>query len=300
MLRLTTVTKYLIIANVLVFIATLGLGFATGIGLDPALQIMGNLFGLNYIGSPRFAIYQFITYMFIHGGFTHIIFNMFTLWMFGCVVENALGPKRFLFYYIICGIGAGLCQELCQYLGIEGIGPCVGASGAIYGVLLAFGMLYPNERMFIIPIPIPIKGKWMIWIFIALEFFTQLTYGGTDGVAHFAHLGGMLFGFLLIKYWQNHPYSGSGDFGIGKGSQFFNRMKDSWERHNSHSSNGGGTKFHYRPNTENTSRESDWDYNARKKAEQEEVDRILDKIRRSGYDSLTDNEKRKLFDQSKK
>ena len=174
----------------------------------------------------------------------------------------------------------------------------VGASGAIYAVLLAFGMLFPDERMFIIPIPIPIKAKWLVLGSVALELFYALGQPG-DGVAHVAHLGGMLFGFVLIKYWQKHPYSGSGDFGMGKGSRFFDRMRNSWERHTTHSSDGGRTKFHYRPNTD-PRRESDWDYNARKKAEQDEIDRILDKIRQSGYDSLTDDEKRKLFEQSNK
>jgi len=223
----------------------------------------------------------------------------------------------------VCGIGAGLCQEVAQYASyvIQGLDAyqfvnaggsqmpmdaylnlmtTVGASGAIYAVLLAFGMLFPDERMFIIPIPIPIKAKWIVVGSVALELFYALGQPG-DGVAHVAHLGGMLFGFILIKYWQKHPYSGPDDFGMGRGSQFFDRMKNLWERHSSHSS-GGGTKFHYRPNTasEQTRRESDWDYNARKKAEQDEVDRILDKIRRSGYDSLTDEEKRKLFEKSKK
>lgn len=314
MRNIPIVTKYLLIINIVMFLIT---ELVAPMGID-----LTGILGLHFFKASDFHVYQLITYMFMHGGWMHIIMNMFMLWMFGMVIENVWGPKKFLFYYIVCGIGAGLCQEVAQYASyvIQGLDAyqfvnaggsqmpmdaylnlmtTVGASGAIYAVLLAFGMLFPDERMFIIPIPIPIKAKWIVVGSVALELFYALGQPG-DGVAHVAHLGGMLFGFILIKYWQKHPYSGPDDFGMGKGSQFFDRMKNSWERHSSHSS--GGTKFHYRPNTagEQTRRESDWDYNARKKAEQDEVDRILDKIRRSGYDSLTDEEKRKLFEKSKK
>lgn len=315
MRNIPIVTKYLLIINIVMFLIT---ELVAPMGID-----LTGILGLHFFKASDFHVYQLITYMFMHGGWMHIIMNMFMLWMFGMVIENVWGPKKFLFYYIVCGIGAGLCQEVAQYASyvIQGLDAyqfvnaggsqmpmdaylnlmtTVGASGAIYAVLLAFGMLFPDERMFIIPIPIPIKAKWIVVGSVALELFYALGQPG-DGVAHVAHLGGMLFGFILIKYWQKHPYSGPDDFGMGKGSQFFDRMKNSWERHSSHSSDGG-TKFHYRPNTasEQTRRESDWDYNARKKAEQDEVDRILDKIRRSGYDSLTDEEKRKLFEKSKK
>lgn len=315
MRNIPIVTKYLLIINIVMFLIT---ELVAPMGID-----LTGILGLHFFKASDFHVYQLITYMFMHGGWMHIIMNMFMLWMFGMVIESVWGPKKFLFYYIVCGIGAGLCQEVAQYASyvIQGLDAyqfvnaggsqmpmdaylnlmtTVGASGAIYAVLLAFGMLFPDERMFIIPIPIPIKAKWIVVGSVALELFYALGQPG-DGVAHVAHLGGMLFGFILIKYWQKHPYSGPDDFGMGKGSQFFDRMKNSWERHSSHSS-GGGTKFHYRPNTasEQTRRESDWDYNARKKAEQDEVDRILDKIRRSGYDSLTDEEKRKLFEKSKK
>lgn len=313
MRNIPQVTKYLLIINIVMFLITM---IVQPMGID-----LTTILGLHFFKASHFHVYQLITYMFMHGGWMHIIMNMFMLWMFGMVIENVWGPKKFLFYYIVCGIGAGLCQELAQYGSyvINGLDAyqyvsmggqpmpvddylnlmtTVGASGAIYAVLLAFGMLFPEERMFIIPIPIPIKAKWLVLGSVALELFYALGQPG-DGVAHVAHLGGMLFGFVLIKYWQKHPYSGSGDFGMGKGSQFFDRMKNAWDRHSSHSSGTGKPKFHYRPNTENR-RESDWDYNARKKAEQDEIDRILDKIRQSGYDSLTDEEKRKLFDQSKK
>lgn len=314
MRNLPIVTKYLLIANFAMFLLTLLFGF---MGID-----LTSVLGLHFFKASNFHLYQLVTYMFMHGGWMHIIMNMFMLWMFGMVVENVWGPRKFLFYYIVCGIGAGLCQELAQYgqYVIQDLAAyqyvstggqqipmdtylnlmtTVGASGAIYAVLLAFGMMFPDERMFIIPIPIPIKAKWIVAGSVVVELLSAMGSSG-DGVAHVAHLGGMLFGFLLIRYWRKHPYSGTGDFGMNKGEQFFNRMRDSWERHTNHSASGYGSegKFHYRPNTDDTRRESDWDYNARKKAEQDEIDRILDKIRRSGYDSLTDDEKRRLFENS--
>ena len=172
---------------------------------------------------------QLITYMFMHGGFQHIFFNMFALWMFGRTLEQVWGPKRFLFYYMVCGIGAGLVQELVQYIqyvtelsqydsvntGIAVIPMAeylnlmttVGASGAIYGILLAFGMLFPNSQMFVFPIPFPVKAKYFVMGYAALEIFLGLG-ASTDGVAHFAHLGGMIFGFILIMYWRKKNNNG--------------------------------------------------------------------------------------------
>ena len=175
-----------------------------------------------------FNLSQLISYMFMHANFQHIFFNMFAVWMFGRVLEQVWGPKRFLTYYLICGIGAGLIQELVQYLeyaftlsnydsvnlGIAGgiipmeeylnMMTTVGASGAVYGILLAFGMLFPNSQMFIFPLPFPIKAKYFVIGYAVLELFLGL--GGGDGVAHFAHLGGMLFGLILIIYWRKKEW----------------------------------------------------------------------------------------------
>jgi hypothetical protein len=238
---------------------------------------------------------------------------MFALWMFGSVIERVWGPRKFIFYYIVCGIGAGITQELVQYATytIEGISAyqyvsaggvqmttdayinlwtTIGASGAVYGILLAFGMIFPNERLFIIPFPFPIKAKWLIVGYIAIELFSAMT-GPGDGVAHMAHLGGMLFGFLLIRYWQRHPDS-SQSFGRSRGQEFFENMKRRYDQRQQQNN---------RMKAEQTDprRESDEEYNARKRKNQEEVDAILDKIRKSGYDSLTKEEKKKLFDQSR-
>ncbi|MDD7318925.1 MAG: rhomboid family intramembrane serine protease [Prevotella sp.] len=293
-----TVTKNLLIINVLAFLATWVFEMR-GIELSDYL-------GLHFFMASDFKFYQLFTYMFMHGGFQHIFFNMFALWMFGVVVEHTWGAKKFLLYYIACGIGAGLVQELVQYshFVFEGMAAfdrvttpdgfvmpmdeylnmwnTVGASGAIYGILLAFGMLYPEQRIFIFPLPVPIKAKWFVLIYVAIELFSALGTS-SDGVAHFAHLGGMLFGWLIIKYWKNHPGS---DSYLGNGEQFFDNMKRKWEKR----------KEKDLPKNDYNDR----GYDERKKENDEETDRILDKIKRSGYDSLTAEEKRRLFDNGNK
>ena len=303
--NIPTMTKNLLVVNVLAFIATFVLERS---GID-----LTRLFGLHFFLASEFHIYQFITYMFLHGGFTHILFNMFALWMFGSVIERVWGPKKFLFYYIVCGVGAGFIQELVQYANysMEGLAAyqyvsaggvqmtidayinmwtTIGASGAVYGILLAFGMIFPNERLFIIPFPFPIKAKWLILGYIAIELFSAMS-GPGDGIAHMAHLGGMLFGFLLIRYWQKHPDS-SQRYGRSRGQAFFDQMLNRYAEHQKH-------KTHMRAEQTNSRRETDEEYNARQRKNQEEVDAILDKIRKSGYDSLTKEEKKKLFDQSR-
>ncbi|WP_314665338.1 rhomboid family intramembrane serine protease [Prevotella aurantiaca] len=318
MRNIPTVTKNLLILNVLAYIASIILAQS---GID-----LNNILGLHFFLADNFHLWQIVTYMFMHGSFMHILMNMFMLWMFGMVMESVWGPKKFLLFYMVTGIGAGLCQELAQYANYvaEGLSnyqyvstelgritmdsylnlwTTVGASGAVYGVLLAFGLTFPNERMFIIPIPIPLKAKWIIMGSIAMELFSAMGTSN-DGVAHLAHLGGMLFGYLLIRYWRKHPFSDN-DFGMNRGRQFFDNMRDNWESRTNRSAgnNQGDSNNGFQWNTNQTQQtqqpESDWDYNARKKKEQEEVDRILDKIRKSGYDSLSKEEKKKLFDSSK-
>ena len=314
--NIPTVTRNLLIINVVVFLATMALEM-TGVDLNSVL-------GLHFMLAPDFHLYQLVTYMFAHGGWSHIFFNMFALWMFGRIVETTWGPRKFLFYYIVCGIGAGLFQELAQLgqfymLAAEQIPgfslsqtmlvansnatflnlwTTVGASGAIYGILLAFGMLYPEERIFIFPLPVPIKAKWFVMGYAAIELFMAFSTTG-DGVAHLAHLGGMVFGFFLIRYWRRNPGRGYNSMG---GRSFFDSLRQQWERRSHRQADGFG-RTSTRSNGFGSSpsgREADWDYNARRKAQQEEVDRILDKIRRSGYDSLTREEKQRLFDNSRK
>lgn len=213
--NLPPVTKNLLIINVLCFFGFL-VAKKYGINLNETL-------GLHFFLASDFNLTQLATYMFMHANFQHIFFNMFAVWMFGRTLELVLGSKRFLIYYMVCGIGAGLVQELVQYIqyamelshydvvkmGTDVIPMAeflnmmttVGASGAVYGVLLAFGMLFPETRMFVFPIPFPIKAKFFVIGYAVIELFAGFGSSG-DGVAHFAHLGGMIFGFLLIMYWK--------------------------------------------------------------------------------------------------
>ena len=208
------VVKNLIIINVLVYMATALLPVGDTIMQYCALSL----------GTPYFHTYQFITYMFLHANFEHIFFNMFALWMFGRILEQVWGPKRFLFYYLVCGIGAGFIQEIVQYVHYEmvlsaytsvntgysvipmgeylNMMTTVGASGAIYAILLGFGMLFPNQPLFIFPLPFPIKAKYFVIGYALIELYAGFANNPGDNVAHFAHLGGMIFGFILIMYWR--------------------------------------------------------------------------------------------------
>lgn len=201
------VTKNLIIINVIVFIATL---------INENFMI--GAFGLFYPSSQFFHWWQVITHMFMHGGFWHIFFNMYTLFIFGVVVERIIGSKKFLAFYFICGLGAAGLQIFTQYIemqafmnagtqsALESIAalkmtPTVGASGAIYGVLIGYAMLFPDSKMTLLFPPVTLSAKWMVVIFAAIELFTGIV-GWVDGVAHFAHLGGMLIGWLMIRWWR--------------------------------------------------------------------------------------------------
>lgn len=184
--------KHLLIINVLCYATYYILGKQ---GLFD-LNYWGGLWSLN---TGNFHIWQPFTYMFMHASLDHIFFNMFSLWMFGTVLENYWGTKRFLFYYLACGIGAGLLHLL-----MPGVHLTVGASAAVYGILMAFGMMFPNERIYLYFL-VPIKTKWFIIGMIVIELFEGV-FRSYDGIAHFAHLGGMLIGFLIILYWRKHPF----------------------------------------------------------------------------------------------
>ncbi len=162
-------------------------------------------FALFPLGSPYFRPWQLLSYMFMHASWEHIIFNMFTLWMFGRFIEHDLGSRRFAVYYLVCGVGAGVIQLIVCYLtGAPLFVPTVGASGAIYGLLLAFGMLHPNDIIMPLIPPIPMRAKWAILIFCGIELLLGIrgSLFSADNVAHFAHLGGALWGFLMITYWR--------------------------------------------------------------------------------------------------
>lgn len=205
--NLPAVTKNIIIINGIVWLAQFVLLHKAGIDLSQQ-------FGLHFIASEGFHIYQPITYMFLHDpvSFSHVFFNMFAVFMFGRTLEQIWGAKRFLTYYLVTGIGAGLVQMLVLYLRIESAVPqemfplvnsvTVGASGAVFGILLAFGILFPNAELFIIPFPFPIKAKWFVIGYGVLELIFGVANRSGDNVAHFAHLGGMLFGIFMILYWK--------------------------------------------------------------------------------------------------
>jgi Uncharacterized membrane protein (homolog of Drosophila rhomboid) len=228
---LPTVVKNLLIINVITFLATVVLERYGYVNIT-------SMCALNAIPTGRFRIWQLFTYMFMHGGFTHLFFNMFSLWMFGSLLEKVFGSKRYIFYYISCGLGAALVQELVWEFSWQSIlassvsGPAagsvtdiikaineghaaftmddffnslvtIGASGAVFGILLAFGMIFPNMPMYIIPFPFPIKAKWMVIGYGLIELFFGVSHT-MSGVAHFAHLGGMLAGIIMILYWRHN------------------------------------------------------------------------------------------------
>ncbi len=151
--------------------------------------------------APPFEIWQLLTYGFLHGSPMHIFFNMFGLWMFGRDIERALGPQRFLTYYLVCVVGAG-CVQLTVAALQGGIYPTVGASGGIFGLLLAYGLFFPNRMVMLMFPPIPMRAKYFVVVFGLLELYLGVS-GRSPGVANFAHLGGMLFGFLLLQHWRS-------------------------------------------------------------------------------------------------
>ncbi|MDE6570159.1 MAG: rhomboid family intramembrane serine protease [Alistipes sp.] len=185
------VVKNLIIINVLAFMATALLP------VGERIMLYGSLF---WFQNPLFHSYQFVTYMFLHGGLEHLFFNMFALWMFGRTLEYELGQQRFLIYYFVCGIGAALIQMATVWFTGEYYVQLIGASGAVMGLLLAFGVLHPNQHIFIFPLPVPIKAKWFVIGYGVIELFSG--WRGYGNVAHFAHVGGMLWGLLLLYWWR--------------------------------------------------------------------------------------------------
>ena len=202
--QIPTVTKNLLAINILMFIATC---------INENFMVMN--FAMFYPASPFFKPWQLLTHMFMHDGFWHVFFNMYSLLMFGSILERSLGPKKYLVFYFVTGLGAVALHTGVEWLqarvfianGIATayqqllITPTLGASGAIYGVLIGFAMLYPQARLTLIFPPIPMTAKWLVIIFAAIELFSGIN-GIQDGVAHFAHLGGMLFGWLLIRWWR--------------------------------------------------------------------------------------------------
>lgn len=204
--QIPTVTKNLVAINILMFIATL---------INENFMVTN--FAMFYPASPFFKPWQILTHMFMHGGFWHIFFNMYSLLMFGSILERSLGPKKFLIFYFVTGLGAVALHTGVEWMqarvfiangAVDAyqrllVTPTLGASGAIYGILIGFAMLYPQARLTLIFPPIPMTAKWLVIIFAAIELFSGIN-GIQESVAHFAHLGGMLFGWLLIRWWRKH------------------------------------------------------------------------------------------------
>ncbi|GAB4093786.1 rhomboid family intramembrane serine protease [Flaviaesturariibacter terrae] len=196
--QMPPVVRGLIIANAVVFILQL-LGDSYGTTAPIPFSLTQKL-ALWPIGAG-FEVYQIATHMFAHGSFPHILFNMFALWTFGKMLESIWGPKRFLNFYLMCGVGAALVHLLLQYL-TGGYSFAVGASGAIMGLFAAFAFLFPNTQLYIMFLPFPIKAKWIVLLLTAYDLFGGLGYLGGDNIAHFAHLGGALTGFIIVLIWQ--------------------------------------------------------------------------------------------------
>jgi membrane associated rhomboid family serine protease len=203
--QMPTVVKNLLIINGLMFLARYLFE-----------NFMIETFSLFYPASPFFKFFQLLTHMFMHADLMHLFFNMYALWLFGNMIERVWGGKKFLFYYLVTGLGAAGLHLLIEYLKIRSLDiseysfriaqiygtPMLGASGAVFGVLLAFGMMFPNTVLQLIIPPVRLKAIWLVVIYGVLELFFGVT-NTTAGVAHFAHIGGMLFGFILITYWKH-------------------------------------------------------------------------------------------------
>jgi membrane associated rhomboid family serine protease len=287
------VIKNLIIINVVVFLIQL-LGQQVVLGNATGSYLMNKWFALNPLGGAdnygiayHFQIWQLITYQFMHGGFMHIFLNMLALWMFGMEVENLWGSKKFLIFYLTCGVVAGISQLVFPVLFNETLAPTIGASGAIFGVLVAFGMLFPDRFIYIYFL-IPVKAKYFVIFYIVIEFFS-LPSGGD--IAHLAHLGGALAGFILVLFYRKSSYSGTTLYGSGprSGGKFFDSFKNA------------SNVFKKKDNEVEDA--NYYELNGDKKEQdvtQEEIDKILDKISKSGYQNLSEREKKVLFEASKR
>jgi len=281
------VIKNLLIINVIVFLVTM---LAQEVAIDNMhiitwKDVIFRWFALNPLGEGNnFQVWQLITYQFLHGGFSHILFNMLGLWMFGIEIEHIWGSRKFLYFYLLCGVVAGLFNLFLTPLLGELPAPTVGASGAIYGVLIAFALFFPNRYIFLYFF-IPVKAKYLIGFFVILEFF-MVNSGGN--VAHLAHLGGALAGFVFIlldsksnvdlkaMFRRNTFQQKASSNPFGKISNPFKKKSDAQEAEFYELEDG------------------------QRNISQEEIDEILDKISHSGYQNLTDQEKRVLFEASKK
>ncbi len=288
------VLKKLLYANGIVFFIQLiaqmfVYGYTSGGRTVSYEYVLTEYFALNPIsGSDNqfsFYIWQLLTYQFMHANFTHILFNMFMLWMFGMEIENIMGSKKFLIFYLACGFGAGLLQLFLSPLFEGGMGPTIGASGAVFGVMIAFAMYFPDRYVFIYFL-IPVKAKYLIAFLVLLEF---MSVGEQSIVAHLAHIGGAITALFFILYDRRNRISTGNVFGSLKRSA------------NNFSNSSFRNVFKSQPKDVEDAKF--YDINGPKKNDvvtEAEIDSILDKISKSGYQNLTDREKKILFEASKK
>ncbi|HRP02669.1 MAG TPA: rhomboid family intramembrane serine protease [Candidatus Kapabacteria bacterium] len=305
------VLKGLIIINLLVFfiqyfiLSTITFG---GISLE---NLFVKYFALwpfdigRLVGLEDFSFYpwQLISYQFMHGGFWHIFMNLFALWMFGSELESEWGSKKFLYYYLLTGVGAAIVHLIITPMLGGDLRPTVGASGAVYGILLAFGMTYPNRPIFMFPLFIPIPAKYFVVIFAGLELFSG--FSGNDGVAHFAHLGGALTGFLLFKFGSKIPFyknlerQGRNSF-IGSIYSDANYKREDRQTNSNFQINWSVAKHVSNPTQASTAPKNIRTFVVDGEiVGQPMIDSILDKISLSGFQSLSDKERRILTEVSK-
>ena len=290
----TPVIRALLYANVAVFAFEMFFGKLRLSGVPIDAYIVKYLY-LWPIGSGNFYPWQLFTYMFLHGSFMHIAFNMLALWMFGLQFESMWGPKKFLTYYFICGLGGGIAHLLISPL-LGGSGPLIGASGAIFGLLIAFGLLFPDQLIFVFFL-VPMKAKYAIGLFVVLEF---MSVGAADNVGHLAHLGGAVAGLIYLL-------ATSG--GLRLFSNFsMRRSRQSNDYVNTRSS--GGSIFRRRPTDDDDAIDAEYHdiggtatktrIGGARIITQEDIDRILDKIAASGYQNLSEEEREILIEASRK
>lgn len=291
------VIKNLLIINIAVFFIQILMENIT-FGGYPGWYVVNRWFALNPIsgydaaGKPfNFQIWQLVTYQFMHGGFSHIFFNMFGLWMFGSSIEDIMGSKKFLVFYLLSGVSAGLLHLFVTPLLGSAQAVTIGASGAVYGVLVAFAMFFPDNMIFLYFL-IPIKAKYFIGFLIVIEFLA--VDSASSGVAHLAHLGGALFAFLYILFDKN-SYAPLKD--VFRKSYYYKSSSDS------SNNNVFSNPFRKSSSAKRDAQDAEY-YDITHKDDQEvsqaEIDAILDKISQSGYQNLSEREKKILFQASKK
>lgn len=283
--------KFLLLSNIFVFLAETLVFSTMSIGGVSLGYYISRYFALQPFQTGEFYPWQLISYQFMHGGIGHLFWNMLALWMFGVELENLWGTRRFSQYYILSGMGAGLIQLATFYLPEQQLAPTVGASGSIFGVLLAFGLTFPNRPIMMFPIFFPIPAKIFVMIYGGIDLI-QGIFTPNSGVAHFAHLGGAFFGYMLLQHGDDLKifYLLDKIFRARKP-----KMKVYKEKSNVFS------LYEDESHKKNTSSQgSGYCISNGDEISQEEIDRILDKISTSGYKSLTDREKRILYEVSKK